>query len=300
MRKYDDVFQFSQELAKSPITRGCAAQIEFLARSYGNDYTQLAERILAQIYALDLDSNKLFTKYIIDYLKEMASFLKTGSYCHSDFASIKSSIYDNDDVMTHTYLPGLFLAYGFTTILFAKYRLFKSSFLPQINAGSRGIEVGFGEGFYLWELSHAVPGISLRGVDISPSAIAFTRRLLTAAGLHDFCLDQGDVLQGIDAPSSSMDWCIFAEIIEHIPSPEKGIAEIARLLKPGGIMYLTTVIDSNHMDHIVNFESPAFVEGMIVDCGFSVQDKVVYRIQDDFKDSPDRSIGLAFVCKRNS
>jgi len=39
--------------------------------------------------------------------------------------------------------------------------------------------------------------------------------------------------------NESFDTVLFSEVLEHIPSPELAIAEIARVLKPGGTLFLT-------------------------------------------------------------
>ncbi len=295
---YPLLTQFQEGIQRNPITRGCSEQIVFMAERYKDDYCSLAERVLQQALLLGLDSQQLFTQYIIDYLREMSFFLKNGGYGRTDFIEVKKAIYDNNEVMLNTYMPGLFLAYGFTTILYAKYDLFRSAFTPRLSAHSQGVEAGFGEGFYLWELSRQVPGIRVKGFDISSSALTFAAKLLNSAGYTNHELKQANLFEGLPIQTASQDWAILAEVIEHIPEPQKGIEEMARVLKPGGIIYLTTVIDSNHMDHIVNFESPAVVEEMLQDAGLQTIEKSIYKIQDDFPDSPDKSIGLAFVCER--
>ena len=87
-------------------------------------------------------------------------------------------------------------------------------------------------------------------------------------------------------------------MIEHIPNPEAGVREIVRTLKRGGLLYLTTVIDSNHMDHISNFVSPAVVEKMLVGQGLRIIAKKIYHMQDDFPQSMDISVGLAYVAEK--
>ena len=41
-------------------------------------------------------------------------------------------------------------------------------------------------------------------------------------------------------PDSSFDVVISSECIEHVPHPEKALREMARVLKPGGFILVTT------------------------------------------------------------
>ena len=52
------------------------------------------------------------------------------------------------------------------------------------------------------------------------------------------------------------------------------------------------------MDHITNFPSSEYVEEMIEKAGFKVIAKSIQRNQDDFPDSKDISVGLAYVCRK--
>jgi len=300
-RNYPMIGRLKEQLQGDFIASGLIEQIDLLAKRYGEEYLNLAEKVLAKLKEIgdDGEYDPLFIcqQYIYDYLQQMNLFLKSGNYGHGDYEEIKRTIYHNADVMLKTYMPGLFLAYANTTILYTKYNLFKNAFLPRLNSQNKGIEVGFGEGFYLWELSNHIPGIDFVGYDISSHAITFASKLFDQTDMSSALL-LGDITKGISDEDSSYDFGILAEVIEHVESPEKCIAEMSRLIKAKGFLYLTTVIDSNHMDHITNFESPEVVESMICDAGFSLHDKSIYHIQDDFPKSKDISIGLAYVCEK--
>jgi len=48
----------------------------------------------------------------------------------------------------------------------------------------------------------------------------------------------GDVLS-LDLPDDSLDACVAAEVLEHLPEPEAGLDELARVTKPGGRIYIS-------------------------------------------------------------
>ncbi|MDR2441803.1 MAG: class I SAM-dependent methyltransferase, partial [Planctomycetaceae bacterium] len=279
---YKNFSNFYQLLGESPITRNIIPQINLLTERYGGEYLDLAERILLVTEQLGWDAFECFSQYIYDYIREMTQYLKTGEYGHSDFDEIYKKIYGNKEVMEELYLPGLFLAYGFTTILYSKYRLYRNKFLTRLNKDSDGIEVGFGEGFYLWEMCNHIPGIHPKGFDISPSAIKIASKVLNKSEQllvnkekerENYTLQIGNIFNGLPISDASQDWGILAEVIEHIPNPELGLFEMSRVLKPGALFYVTTVKDSNHMDHITNFPSVEYVIDLIENTGFIVQEK---------------------------
>lgn len=292
--------EFSDNLKRVPMTEGFVSQIEILRQRYKSEYTETAQSILDLFELLGLDAVKTGRKYIYDYLKQLDFFRKHSNYGHTDFNEIRAEIYDNEKTMLETYMPGLLLSYAYTTILYGKYHLFRNEFLPYLDEKMHGIEVGFGEGFYLWEIFKRHPLIKIRGFDISPYAVQFAAHVLETAGVSTNCYDlkYGNLLEGIVQPDASADFAVLAEVIEHIPDPQAGIGEIARMLKRGGYLYLTTVINSNHMDHISNFESPDVVEGMLREEGMQVMASHIYHMIDDFPDSKDISVGLAYAARK--
>lgn len=291
---------FSEELKKVPMTGGFVEQIKLLKQRYGEEYVEVSESILSLFEQLGLDAVKIGRKYIYDYLKQLDYFLKYQDYGHDDFTKIRKNIYDNEKVMLETYMPGLLISYAYTTILYEKNHLFLNEFLPKLEQKSDGVEVGFGEGFYLWETLRKYPQITISGFDISPYAVRFASHLLEIAGIPacQYKLFYGNIIEGLGQPECSKDFAILAEVIEHIPEPQVGIREVVRMLKKDGILYLTTVINSNHMDHISNFESPEIVENMLQEEGMEIIAKKIYHMTDDFPESKDLSIGLSYVAQK--
>lgn len=285
------------ELKRVPLTAGFGKQIELLHSRYKNEYIQEAENILHLFEVLNLDAVKISRMYIYDYLKQMSYFLENMEYGHTDFNEVKEAVYDNERLMTDIYLPGLLLSYAYTTILYEKNHLFLTEFLPKLDETMSGIEIGFGEGYYIWRLFQALHSVKIYGYDISPHAIQFTARLLQESGvsMENYSLRYGNIFEGIPQPAEAFDFGVLAEVIEHIPNPQIGIREITRMLKRGGFLYLTTVINSNHMDHISNFESADIVQTMMEQEGLNILAKKMYHMTDDFPESMDISVGLAFV-----
>src|SRR5688572_27629870 len=110
-------------------------------------------------------------------------------------------------------------------------------------AGQRGMakrltvaDVGCGAGTQsrLWaELGHHV-----NGVDVNEPLIRLARKRAREQGLDiRFEVGTATALPWADA---SMDVCLLPELLEHVADWESCVNEAARVLRPGGLLYLST------------------------------------------------------------
>lgn len=87
---------------------------------------------------------------------------------------------------------------------------------------------------HLWaKLSHRV-----RGLDISEPLLETARARAKQAGLS-IAFELGSAT-ALPWPDSSIDVCIAPELLEHVVEWEACVSELARVLRPGGVLYLTT------------------------------------------------------------
>lgn len=101
----------------------------------------------------------------------------------------------------------------------------------------RLLDVGCASG---WLLRHAQQrGWNARGVELSKDAAAFARR----QGL--------DVVHGdlFDAgfPAASFDFVYLGDVLEHVPDCRRVLNEVARVLAPGGLLYLRGPTTTNSL-----------------------------------------------------
>ena len=94
----------------------------------------------------------------------------------------------------------------------------------------RLLEVGFGAGNFLKAAARA--GWKAQGVEISHTACEHSR----AEGFEVFCGE----LAHANYQENSFDVVIASELLEHIPEPAIILKEIARILRPGGLLWATT------------------------------------------------------------
>lgn len=95
----------------------------------------------------------------------------------------------------------------------------------------RILDAGCGTGAML-DLFRRWPGVEVTGMDISPEALRFTR----SRG-HEG-LVEGD-LASLPFASESFDVVTSLDVIEHVQDDRRAVAEISRVLRPGGVMVAT-------------------------------------------------------------
>ena len=105
-----------------------------------------------------------------------------------------------------------------------------SRLLPR---GGRLLEVGCGPGFLLRSLARFAPRIEAEGVDISESGVRFARSLF---GLRVHC----GTLESAGFPDAGFDVILQKDLLEHVASPREHLKETARVLRPGGFLWLVT------------------------------------------------------------
>ena len=98
------------------------------------------------------------------------------------------------------------------------------------------LEVGCGNGYYLNLLNRLGLSLTLVGIDNDDRALKDARKFI---GDNKVKLISADANK-LPLAGSSFDKVIISEVIEHVESEQKVLSEIYRVLKPGGIMVLTT------------------------------------------------------------
>ena len=106
--------------------------------------------------------------------------------------------------------------------------------------GKRVLEIACGRGGFAAKLAGMTqPPPKLVAVDLSTAALAKGKAFAKEVSLHTIVWEVGDA-QMLGHPDASFDTVISCETIEHVPEPREALAEFARVLKPGGRLFLTT------------------------------------------------------------
>ncbi|MGY1839761.1 MULTISPECIES: methyltransferase domain-containing protein [unclassified Modestobacter] len=112
-----------------------------------------------------------------------------------------------------------------------------------VGPGMRVLDLGCGEGRHAFEAYRR--GASVLAVDWGAAEVSTTRTWLQAIAAAGEApagaaaeVARGD-LRALPVPDASVDRVIASEVLEHIPDDRTAIAEIARVLRPGGRVAVT-------------------------------------------------------------
>jgi SAM-dependent methyltransferase len=104
--------------------------------------------------------------------------------------------------------------------------------LPSGRAMADVLEVGCGTGAFAARLVEEVPGAALLAVDQSPRFVELTRERGVPAQLQD--------VQHLLALDASYDVVLALWMLYHVSDLDRGLAEIRRVLRPGGTLVAVT------------------------------------------------------------
>jgi SAM-dependent methyltransferase len=108
--------------------------------------------------------------------------------------------------------------------------------------GRRVLEIACGTGGFTAWLAGLPPGCRPAEVvasDFSPIAVAMAEELGRSRGVANVSFRIGDVME-LDWENESFDVVVSCETIEHVAKPRIALGELARVLRRGGRLYLTS------------------------------------------------------------
>ena len=98
--------------------------------------------------------------------------------------------------------------------------------------GARWLDVGCGNGAFTEMIVERCAPVSVHGLDPSGAQLAYARN---RPALQNAQFHQGDAM-ALPFPGSAFDAAVMPLVIFFVPDPAKGIAEMARVVCPGGIV----------------------------------------------------------------
>lgn len=125
-----------------------------------------------------------------------------------------------------------------------------------LTADEHVLECGCGPG-WLWRENVArIPsGCVLTLTDLSPGMVAEAEAALAPTG-HDFRFRPADI-QALPFAADSFDVVVANHMLYHVPDREKALAEVVRVLRPGG-RFLAATNGEAHMRELVALRALAF------------------------------------------
>ncbi len=111
-----------------------------------------------------------------------------------------------------------------------------SALLKQVPAGATVLDVGCGNGSFLSRFQNR--GWKLYGADFSPTGVEIARK--SFPGIDFFLADASAPMRHVFERVGPFDVIISTEVIEHLYDPRGLLRNAYSLLKPGGILILST------------------------------------------------------------
>ncbi len=210
-----------------------------------------------------------------DTFIEELRFRETGRYRFSTFAEARTTVYDNHAYMRR-YMIGLALS-SFWWSNHMKMRRFFQQQLPILSAKS-GIyrEVGPGHGMYFLESMRHCRFDTYEGIDISPTSVQMTRRVVDSGFFGTFPkahIILGDFLD--ESPLMPAEVLVMGEVLEHVEDPGAFLRRAYQATTKAPVFFLTTCINAPAIDHLYNPGSIHHLEQLFLDHGFFVRDSCI-------------------------
>jgi SAM-dependent methyltransferase len=123
-----------------------------------------------------------------------------------------------------------------------------SYLLPYLRPGLRVLDFGCGPGTISVGLARAVAPGALHGVDMEESQIELSRSVARASGVENATFHVADVT---DLPFADdyFDVAHCHNLLMHVPDTRAALAEVRRVLKPGGIIGCRELICRSSFTH---------------------------------------------------
>src|SRR5919198_4193540 len=123
--------------------------------------------------------------------------------------------------------------------------------LAKLPENAKILELGCGPGYMWKECANRIPsGWNITLSDLSSGMVDVAWRNLVVTG-RAFQFKEIDA-QSIPFENETFDAVIANHMLYHVPERPKAIAEIKRVLKPGGRLFATT-IGANHLKEMANW-----------------------------------------------
>jgi ubiquinone/menaquinone biosynthesis C-methylase UbiE len=117
------------------------------------------------------------------------------------------------------------------------------------------LDVGTGTALIPIELCRRAPGVEMTALDLAAHMLALARRNVERAGLS------GRIrLMQVDAkragwPDRAFDAVVSNSIVHHIPDPRSVLAEMHRLVRPGGVLFVRDLARPESLERLAQLVS---------------------------------------------
>lgn len=207
----------------------------------------------------------------MDTLREQVYFQRHGRYRCSTFEEVADRVYFDRDYMSR-YMYGLAVTLYLWPNHLEMVRFFRKT-MPA-GRGGRYLEIGPGHGVFFRHAALHGGFESCTGVDISPTSLDMTRRLLASIDSlpGERCrLINADFLSATEL-SGRFQAIVMGEVLEHVEQPLQFLRRIAELADENAYIFVTTAVNAPAVDHIYLFRTVDEVVDMAAEAGLKAKE----------------------------
>jgi ubiquinone/menaquinone biosynthesis C-methylase UbiE len=133
-------------------------------------------------------------------------------------------------------------------------RVFVTDFLAAWDGRGPVLDVGTGTAQIPIELARRAPSAEVVGVDLADHMLRLARNNVRRAGLEGRVRVERCDAKGLPYPDAYFGAVISNSIVHHIPEPAGVLAEMPRVIRPGGTLFVRDLLrpeDENQLRHLV-------------------------------------------------
>lgn len=112
-----------------------------------------------------------------------------------------------------------------------------------LNPGMSVLDLACGPGFISCELAKQTVSGHVTGVDISEELIAVAHQAKVSEKIENVSFSTGNVYE-LTLPENSFDFVYARFVFQHLEKPQLALANIRKVLKPGGILCVLDIDDN--------------------------------------------------------
>ncbi len=237
--------------------------------------------------------------FCLDSMKLQVKFNKTLEYDNKSYEEAASEVYQNRDYMFGLYLPGILISHYLWEHHYKQHLFFEDKLVPLLR--QEGVntvyDVGVGTGFYSREFLRVLPTATAEGFDMSPFSLEHTTMLLEKWGFSErYKTNLGDIL--LREENEQCDLVCSIEVLEHLEDPQSFLHGLCKMVKPGGLGFISAAINAPNADHIYLYRSYLEVQRQIEEARFDIIDYCNDQAYEPRRDGDLVPVNAAFIVRK--